>query len=481
MSQNQSSFLWYDFETFGVDPRRDRPVQFAAIRTDMDLNVIDDPIDIFCRPTMDCVPDPEACLITGISPLVADKKGLSEKDFADKIFQEMSSPNTCTLGYNTIRFDDEVTRFMFYRNLMDPYEREWKMGNSRWDLLDVVRMTWALKPESLKWPLKETGQVSFKLDQLTQVNDIGHENAHDALSDVWATIALAKKIKRAQPELFKYAFDLRLKASVDKKLDLSTRKPVLHISGRFPVDQGCMAVVSPIMRLPDNPNGVICFNLNQSPDLLQELTVEEIQQRLFSSRAQLEEQGIERLGIKVIHLNKSPMVVPVAMLTPEIANSFGHDIEKIRQHYDMIKKMPDISHKLLQVFQREYESDSDVDVMLYDGFIPNADRQKLNDIRQIPPFSQDISSFNLKDTRLPELIFRFWCRNWPDKIPESMSAEWLHHCEQSLTRSDYGSPRNIHEVEEKLLELKQYHPEKVQLLDDIGNFLVLQKQRAAIF
>jgi len=476
----KSTFLWYDFETFGVDPRRDRPVQFAAIRTDMDLNIVGDPIDILCRPATDCLPDPIASLITGISPLKALETGMSEKEFADQIFNQMSMPDTCTLGYNSIRFDDEVTRFMFYRNLIDPYQREWKMGNSRWDLLDVVRMTWALKPESLNWPMKENGQVSFKLDQLTPANGIGHENAHDALSDVRATIDLARVIKTAQPDLFNYAFELRQKNLVSKKLDLMARKPVLHISGRFPTEKGCMAMVVPIAKLPDNPNGIICFNLSQSPEVLTQLSVEEIQQRLFSTREELEKSGHERIGLKVIHLNKSPMIVPAAMLTHDIAEKFGHNLSSIRANYETIKKLPDLSHLLSQVFSRQFPEDSDVDLQLYQGFISNTDRARLNDVREWQPFSADIKGIGFEDARLPEQLFRYWCRNWPEQIPERFKVVWQEHCRRSLTELDVGSPRTMASVRQEVEELSQSHSEYAQLWSDFGQYLLIQDNQISI-
>lgn len=474
------TFLWYDFETFGVDTRRDRPVQFAAIRTDMNLNVVDDPIDIICRPAADCLPDPTACLITGISPLKALETGLPEKEFADQIFNQMSMPSTCTLGYNTIRFDDEVTRFMFYRNLIDPYQREWKMGNSRWDLLDVVRMTWALKPETLHWPLNENGQVSFKLDRLTPANGIGHENAHDALSDVRATIELARMIKTGQPELFDYAFGLRNKNVVSKKLDLLNRKPVLHISGRFPVEQGCMAMVVPIAKLPDNANGIICFNLSQSPDILTRLTVEEIQYRLFSTRDALEESGLERIGLKVIHINKSPMIVPAAMLTAEIAQKFGHDLDVIHSNYEAIKSLPDLSQILSQVFQRQFDEDSDVDVQLYQEFISNQDRARLNDVREWSPFSASIKDIGFQDKRLPELLFRYWCRNWPEQIPEQFRPVWQEWCRKALTESNFGAPRTVASVKRELEVLRKSHSEYENLWSDFDKFLTIQQQLIAI-
>ena len=353
MANNPDSFLWYDYETTGTDPRRDRPVQFAAVRTDLDLNIVEDPIDILCQPGADVIPDPFAVLLTGISPMKALADGLTEVDFSARIHQAMMVPGTCTLGYNSIRFDDEVSRFLFWRNLIDPYEREWKSGNSRWDLLDVARMCWALRPDGIQWPVGEDGRSSFRLELLTQANGIGHQKAHDAVSDVIATIEFARLIRQNQPKLFEYALTLRNKKRVQAMLDMLQRQPVLHISGRFPVEKGCMGVVVPMAGLPGNANGVICINLDISPDDWAALSAEDIRTRLYTTSADLAEQGLVRPPIKVIHCNKSPMVAPLSMLDSHVEQRFGINRNQLSQHYEMLGKYPELAQKLADVFARD--------------------------------------------------------------------------------------------------------------------------------
>ena len=148
---DRHTFLWHDYETFGATPRRDRPAQFAAIRTDAELNQLGEPLMLYCQPAPDFLPDPEACLITGITPQQCLEQGVPEYQFAATIEQAFALPGTIGVGYNTIRFDDEVTRFMFWRNLIDPYAREWQNECGRWDLLDVVRTAYALRPEGIQW------------------------------------------------------------------------------------------------------------------------------------------------------------------------------------------------------------------------------------------------------------------------------------------------------------------------------------------
>src|SRR5574343_817826 len=236
------TFLWHDYETFGARPRLDRPAQFAAIRTHADLNEIGEPAMLYCQPAPDYLPDPESCLITGITPQVCLEQGVPEHTFAARIEAELAQPGTIGVGYNTIRFDDEVTRHLFWRNLMDPYAREWQNGCGRWDLMDVLRMAYALRPEGIAWPKKPDGRPSFKLEDLTRANGIGHEAAHDALSDVRATIGMARLLKQAQPKLFDFALALHKKDRVMAEIGLPAlpgeARPFLHVSGMFPPEQG---------------------------------------------------------------------------------------------------------------------------------------------------------------------------------------------------------------------------------------------------
>jgi len=109
-----NSFYWHDYETFGVDPQRDRAVQFAGIRTDFDFNIIGEPLVIYCKPADDTLPQPEACCVTGITPQLAAEKGKPEAEFIALIHEQMAQADTCTLGYNNLRFDDEVTRNLLY-------------------------------------------------------------------------------------------------------------------------------------------------------------------------------------------------------------------------------------------------------------------------------------------------------------------------------------------------------------------------------
>ena len=275
---SELSFFWHDYETFGAVPRRDRPAQFAGLRTDAELNPIDAPVMCYCRPAPDFLPEPEACLLTGILPQQCLEKGLPEHAFADAIEAQLARPGTVGVGYNSIRFDDEVTRFLFWRNLIDPYAREWQNQCGRWDLLDVLRCAWALRPEGIEWPRHEDGRAVLQAGAPDRAPTAWtHDSAHDALSDVRATLALARLLKARQPKLWDFCLRLRKKDAVLDEIAAAQAqgRPFLHVSGMYGTERGCLAVVWPLAPHPTNKNEIIVWDLAQDPAELPALNVGE--------------------------------------------------------------------------------------------------------------------------------------------------------------------------------------------------------------
>ena len=440
------TFLWHDYETFGADTRRDRPAQFAAIRTDADLNEIGQPLMFYCQPAPDYLPSPEACLITGITPQLCLEKGVPEHQFAARIEAELARPGTIGVGYNTIRFDDEITRFMFWRNLIDPYAREWQNQCGRWDLLDVVRMTYALRPDGIEWPRHQSGEMSgkpsFKLEHLTQANGIAHEAAHDALSDVRATIALARLIRDKQPRLFDFALSLHKKDRVAAELRLpasqQTARPFLHISGMFSPERGCLAVMWPLASHPVNKNELIAWDLAHDPSELARLDAAAIRQRLFTRADDLPE-GVQRLPLKTVHLNKSPMVVGnVNTLAPAMAERWQIDLATAARHAEAARALPDMSAIWAEVFQREAAGPVDVDQDLYGGFVGNEDRRRLARLRALPPEELARERPGFDDERLGELLWRYRARNFPETLTPEEHERWEEHRAAVLMEGEGG-------------------------------------------
>ena len=449
------TFLWHDYETFGLNPRRERPSQFASIRTDAELNEIGEPVMIYCQPANDYLPDPQSCLLTGITPQLCLERGLPEHAFAAQIEGLLAEPGTIGVGYNTIRFDDEVTRFMFWRNLIDPYAREWQNDCGRWDILDVVRMAYALRPEGIVWPRKpddrkpddtRATRPSFKLEDLARANGLLHETAHDALSDVRATIALARLIRTAQPKLFDFCLGLHKKDRVAAELGLpasqQTAQPFLHISGMFPPERGCMAVMWPLATHPSNKNEVLAWDLAHDPSELPLLDVATLRQRLFSKSADLPE-SVQRLPLKSVHLNKSPMVVrKLQTLNSELAAKWGIDIEAALVNAEKARALPDMSAIWPEVFSRAKEATPDVDEDLYGGFVGQADRRRLNQLRALSPAELAHSRTGFDDDRLAELLFRYRARNFSETLSPEETERWEAHRVARLLEGE-GGARNV--------------------------------------
>ena len=446
------TFYWYDFESWGINPKKDRPSQFAGIRTDKDLNIIGEPLVIYCQIPNDYLPNPEAALVTGITPQKTLAEGLIEPEFFKQIHGELSVANTISVGYNNIRFDDEMIRYGLYRNFYDPYAYSWQNGNSRWDLLDVLRACYALRPEGIEWPVKEDGSPSFKLDQLTIANGIEHSNAHDALADVIATIEMAKLVKSKQPKLYGYLVNHRSKQALSNLIDFESMTPLVHTSGMFSALQGCTSWVVPLAPHPTNKNAVISYNLTQDPSLLLALSTEEIITKLYTKTEDIED---ERVGLKLIHLNKCPILAPAKTLLPEVAERLGIDREKCLSHLNWLKQHPEIKQKLIQVFNepQEFQKDSNPEYRLYDGFISNADKFQMQQITDVAISEQGKLTPIFNEERLNGLWKRYKARYFSNELNEQELNWWQNHRKEKLVNGIDSPNLTFEEYQMKLENL----------------------------
>ena len=381
---------------------------------------------LYCQPSRDILPVPEACLVTGITPQQAQQKGVSEPEFIARIHRELSQPGTCGVGYNSIRFDDEVTRYTLYRNFFDPYEREWKNGNSRWDIIDMFRLARALRPDGIEWPDYEDGSPCFKLEELTKANGLSHESAHDALSDVYATIAMAKLLRQKQPKLYQYLYDNRTKQQVAGHIDVFNQRPFLHVSSRLPRENAYLGLMMPLMANANNKNEIICANLNGDIEPLLELDAEQIRERLYMRSEDLPE-GEQRIPLKGVHLNRSPVVATPKLLDDASAERHGINLPRCRTNWKRLREAR-LGDKLAQVYavSRDWGADTNPETALYSGFLPNSDKNLLTEVRNSSPSELADGSIQFSDARYGKLLLRYRARNFPD----SLTAEELHEWEE---------------------------------------------------
>ena len=424
------TFLWHDYETTGADTRRDRPLQFACVRANHELETVGDPVVLWCKPARDLLPQPMACLVTGITPQQADRDGVVEAEFAARVHEELAQPGTCAAGYNSIRFDDEFTRNLLYRNFHEPYAREWKDNCSRWDLIDVLRMAYALRPQGIEWPEHAAGGPSFRLEDLADANDLRIGAAHDALSDVMATLGLARKLRAAQPKLFDYLFERRDKRKVAELLDWRKAEAVVHSSSRIAAERGCTTIIAPLAAHPTQQNAVIVYDLMTDPSDLLALAADEIQDRVFVSRDALPE-GVERIPLKLVRCNRAPALAPLSVLKGADLARIRLDPERCLANLDRLRAAGEaLRVKLRAVFARPETDRPDVDAdlaLVSGGFLRDDEASLREQVRRARPPELAALGAKFRDGRYSELMFRYRARNWPGTLDDAERARWLEH------------------------------------------------------
>ena len=465
---NTPSFFFYDYESFGVNPATDRPAQFAGIRTDYQFNIIGEPVMFYCKQTPDYLPTPEAVMVTGITPQLCNQEGISEPEFAARIHEQFSQANTCIIGYNNIRYDDEMTRYTFFRNFFDPYEYSWKQGNSRWDLLDVVRACYALRPEGIEWVHDENGLPSFKLDQLTKANGIAHENAHDAMSDVYATIAMAKLIQTKQPKLFDFFFTHRGKKETEKLIDTAEMTPLVHVSGMFGNARSNISWIAPLAWHPTNQNEVICCDLTGDIQPLLTESADVLRERLYTKREALAE-GINPVPLKGVHINKCPILAPAKVLLPENAERLGIDREACLANLKQLKANKSlIREKVTDIFTqtREFSVSDNVETTLYQGFFSAADKNNMAILRSLKP--EELAHHGLKfaDERVEPLLFHYRARHFPETLSRAEQIKWQKYCHQKIDEKTESFASSL----VALFTQYQEQPEKLALLESLAAY-----------
>lgn len=448
-----ASLLWYDLETFGIHPLSDRIAQYAAIRTDDKFAEIEAPVVCYCRLGMDYVPNPESCLITRITPQYANEKGITEAEFVRRIRRQMLVPNTCVVGYNSLRFDDEFIRNLFYRNFCDPYDREYANGNSRWDIIDLARMAHDFRPDGISWVYDENRRPSFRLQELASANGIEIDRAHEALSDVRATIGLAKLIHNKQPKLFHYYFSMRMKQNVRALVNLQHPKPITFTSSVFTRPSGCTSVVYPISAIPDRENAIIAYDLRFDPSDWLGLPVAELRRRIFSPGTEYQEK--DHIHLIEIRLNRCPGVAPLNTLDEERSKALSIDTKTCLNHARRLVDQPELAQKVRSVFSMERAAPyQDADYQIYSGgFFGDEDRAAMKSIRNASPKELISSNPAFIDPRGPELFRRYLGRNYYDLLPQKEKSRWKSHCAGVLLAPELDSVLDISKFKKQVHSL----------------------------
>lgn len=430
------TFFFYDLETSGISGREDRIMQFAGIRTDMNLETIGEPVNILVRLNDDVLPSPDAIMVTGITPQQTRDDGYSEAEFAKIIQQEVFTDDTIAVGFNNVRFDDEFIRHLFWRNFYDPYEWTWSNGRSRWDLLDVVRMTRALRPEGIMWPVDDKGQPTNRLELLSKANKLEHTKAHDALSDVEALIGITKLIRDKQPQLYQYLLKLRDKNEVKKLVNLDDKQPFVYVSGKFDTAYNKGTVAFP---LTSGKNGnVVVYDLRIDPTPFLTMTSKELAKKMYASWEERQAEDFVKLPVKELQYNHVPAVAPLGVLEQfDGWKKIGLDKDLVAKHKKILLSNSTFAENLRTLFEEkpDYKKSSDPEAQLYDSFVPDVDKVRIEAVRNAD--ERTLADFhpNFSDERLPELLLHYKARNYPRSLAEDEATLWESWRSQKITNA----------------------------------------------
>jgi len=391
----------------------------------MNLEPIGEPYNLLVTLNDDTLPSPDALMVTGITPQKTVEEGYAEVQFARMLSEEVFTPDTIAVGFNNIRFDDEFIRHLLWRNFHDPYEWSWKDGRSRWDLLDVVRLTRALRPEGINWPLDDKGEPSNRLELITSANGIAHENAHDALADVTALIAVTKLIKQKQPQLYDYLLKMRDKKVVQQLVNMDDKKPFVYASGRYDKEFAKTTVAFPLTT--SRNGGVVVYDLRYDPTPFVGLSVEELSAKLFASWEERQAEDFVKLPVKELQYNRCPAVAPLGVLEQGDGwQKISLDLKTVQKHQNILLNHPDFTEKLRTIFENKpaFKKLPDPEAQLYDGFLNDRDRIRVEAVRNAD--ERELADFHpeFQDERLAPLLLHYKARNFPRSLSEDDLAQW---------------------------------------------------------
>ena len=160
-------FVFYDLETTGISPAYDQPLQFAAIRTDLNLNEIER-VEFRCRLAPHILPAPQALIVTGVTPIEMTNSNLPNFFEFSQMLQDLIArwaPSTW-VGYNTLKFDEPMLRHTFYQNLQPQIYATQMNGNDRLDVLQFIQTVYVKDKALMRWPINDKNKILFEYGNL---------------------------------------------------------------------------------------------------------------------------------------------------------------------------------------------------------------------------------------------------------------------------------------------------------------------------
>lgn len=434
--------VFYDYETSGLSRSFDQVFSFGAVVTDENFNLIEDPIELHCRPRPDILPSPKAMLVNRLDLEMLSSNGLTEYEFARRIHDVFTKEtNTCIFGYNSKKFDDSFTEFLFYRNLLPPYEWRFRNGNSSADLIELFRFAHSFGRLGGLSCLDENNRLSFKLEDLAKRNLTDISIAHDALSDAMTTQRLCKELKSRSTKLFEFGLGMRSFNRANE--ELVKRKQFLHSDVSYGAEKNNLALLTFIANHPHIPKRVIAWRLDKDPREVFALSIDDLK----ADRKLRFDAGFVELKV-----NRGPMIVAHNEAFSSQLIGFDHAEDNFQFVTENLESLQEIAS---QVNSSSYSPSEDVDNALYDSsFFDEFDANQ----RYISDFHEAPNSFNLgkfTNSRFTKLGLRIRARNMPEHLTETQKVRFKQFVADRLSSENSLGWRTAKEFYEEIAEIKE--------------------------
>jgi exodeoxyribonuclease-1 len=463
----QQTYLFYDLETTGRSKCFDQILQFAAIRTDLNLNELERH-QIQVKLNCDVIPDPEAILIHHI-PVTDMLQGVAEIEAMTQIHALLNTPGTLSGGYNTLKFDDEFLRFSFHRNLLPPYTHQWANQCGRFDLYPLAQLYYLYHHECLNWPTTAEGKITLKLERLSQANQLATGAAHQAITDVEATVALAriffknKEMWRYVMDFFDKAAELKRRAKIPDFLETAQEKyPIALLVGA--------AGSSDFFQYPALSLGQHLHYKNQT--LWLRLDKKELATSTLDTFTQTTWVSHQKPG--------ETFLLPFTgrfkkHLSPERTLITEQNLQWLSDNAPLLSE--------IQMHYRDYKypeiPNLDVQADLYTaGFLSREEERLCAQFHVVPPEKKALIAEQFPTARLQEITTRILGRHYPQHLSPTLREKWQGYLSQLPTnpstdwRGEQRLTKNM--AQQKMVELKKANTENalnLQLLTALEQYL----------
>ena len=382
------SYVFYDTETTGIDHDYDQILQIAAVRTDEELNELDR-IELRCRLLPHVVPSPKAMLVTGVKSSQLHAPNLpSHYEMMRKLHEKLTSWSpSLFIGWNTIDFDERLLRQAFYKTLHDPYQTV-RNGNNRTDALRIAQACSIFGPHALKYPVNKKGAKVFRLDQLAPLNGFAHDNAHDAMGDVKATVFICRMMKEAAPDVWSSFMRFSTKAAV---LDYVSEETAFCFTD-FYFGRPSSTIVCSFGSDLAEAGGVFTFDLSHDPDQVESFTNDQLDS--FVTRSPK--------PVKRLKLNGAPMIAPLYE-APESTKNLHLSESTLLMRAERLREHTDLQKRIVMALRRTQEigvESPHLEKQIFKGFPDVEDQERMKTFHSVAWEDRSVIVEKFADPRL---------------------------------------------------------------------------------